>query len=61
MANELTAEELASLRAIAAMKAKIPLPHKQKLIKLGFADDAGEMAVANANGRNYLRQQRKPG
>ncbi len=61
MANDLTAEELASLRAIAAMKAKIPLPHKQKLIKLGYADDAGEMAVATSNGRNYLRQQRKPG
>lgn len=60
MANELTAEETASLRAIAAMKAKIPPDHKQKLIRLGFADDAGEMAVANANGRSYLRSLRKP-
>jgi len=61
MANELTAEETASLRAIAAMKAKIPDDHKQKLIKLGYADPAGDMAVANANGRNYLRSLRKPG
>lgn len=60
MANELTAEEIASLRTIAAMKAKIPDPHKQKLIKLGFAEAVGDMAMANANGRNYLRSLRKP-
>jgi hypothetical protein len=61
MANDLTAEEIASLRAIAAMKAKIPDDHKQKLIKLGYADAAGEMAVATSHGRSYLRSLRKPG
>jgi hypothetical protein len=61
MANELTAEELASLRSIAGIKAKIPDAHRQKLVKLGFAEAQGEATAATPQGRNYLRSQRKPG
>jgi len=59
MANELTADELASLRAIAGIRAKIPEEHRQKLTKLGFAEAQGEATAATSQGRNYLRSLRK--
>ncbi len=59
MANELTAEELASLRAIAGIKAKIPEEHRQKLIKLGFAEAQGEATSSTPQGRSHLRSLRK--
>jgi hypothetical protein len=60
MAIDLTAEELASLRAIAGIKAKIPDDHKNKLLKLGLAEMAdGEKVAATSQGRNHLRSLRK--
>lgn len=58
MADQLTAEELASLRAIVGgvrVKVEIPEPHKQKLIKLGYAEEAFGNVGATAQGRSYLR------
>lgn len=52
MANELTAEELASLRAIAGIRAKIPEEHRKKLVKLGFAEAQGEATSATPQGRS---------
>lgn len=51
MANELTAEELASPRAIAGIRAKIPEEHRQKRIKLGFAEAQGEATFAACGNR----------
>lgn len=61
MAIDLNAEELASLRAIAGIRAKIPDAHRQKLVKLGLAEAQGEATAATSQGRNYLRSLRKPG
>lgn len=62
MADELTAEEVASLRAIAGgtrIKVEIPEPHKDKLVKLGYAEVAGGNAGATSKGRAYLRTMKK--
>lgn len=58
MADELTAEEVASLRAIVGgprIKVEIPEPHKEKLVKLGYAEVAFGNVGATSKGRNYLR------
>lgn len=58
MADELTAEEIASLRAIVGgtrIHVEIPPAHQEKLVKLGYAEVAGGNAGATAKGRGYLR------
>ena len=58
MADELTAEEIASLRAIVGgtrIKVEIPEPHRDKLVRLGYAEVQGGNAGATSKGRGYLR------
>lgn len=62
MADELTAEEVASLRAIVGgtrVKVEIPEPHKLKLVKLGYAEVVGGNPGATSQGRTYLRNLQK--
>jgi hypothetical protein len=62
MADELTAEEVASLRAVAGgtrIKVDIPEPHKEKLVSLGYAEIAAGNVGATAKGRAYLRNLRR--
>lgn len=62
MAIDLSAEEVASLRAIAggvAIKVAIPDEHKQKLLKPGLAEAQGDKIGATPQGRSNLRSLRK--
>lgn len=62
MADALTDEEVASLRAIVGgprIKVDIPEPHKQKLVSLGYAEIVLGNVGATSKGRAYLRTLKK--
>lgn len=62
MADQLTAEEIASLRAIVGgtrIKVEIPEPHRDKLVKLGYAEVVNGNPGATSQGRTYLRNLKR--
>lgn len=62
MVDQLTAEEIASLRAIVGgprIKIEIPDPHKDKLVKLGYAEVVNGNVGATSQGRSYLRNLKR--